>query len=687
MRAVAVLLVLYAAGVHSTDVEEGGSKAIAKIMTMLKDMIVQLGKEAEEDADMYEQMQCWCKTNDAEKTKAISDAEARIKNLNAAIDEYTATSATLGAEIKQLEKENAKNTEALASSKALRTKQLAEFNAEEKDSLASIGSLKSAVVTLGKHNAAAASLIQLDASQSSSESSSRPSVLAMRKVQQLLRKHHALLEEVVSPQERRLIDTLAASHSFLQMPGQISLEQDGTKGDSGQIFGILSGMKESFEINLANSQQEETANQKAYEDLKAAKEAELAAGTTAVETKTQERATADTKNAESKEDKEDTEDSLAADTKFLADVKEKCANMDAEFAQRTKDRQAETEAVTKALSFLTGDEAQELFRKTVAASFVEKQQSSLRRERIAQAVTRAGQRARDPRLSALAMKVRISDFAEVKAKLQEMIDTLAKEKEEEIKKKDFCVEEFNKNSAATEENTRTKDELEAKIADFEQTVADLTKAVETLKKEIADLKENMKRAGEDRELANKDFQVIMADQRATEKILNAALNVLKGFYEKAALVQVGSSRQPAFKEFKKNEKSGGVMGMFDEVISETKQLMADAMLAEEDAQTAYETMVKDTNEAVDEKTKDMINKSEALSKAQVALTEHKVQHDETVATLEQLASENHDLHIECDFLTKNWDIRTEARDEEIEALRQGLGFFSGANFNAFLQSW
>merc|ERR1712151_1164138 len=99
---------------------------------------------------------------------------------------------------------------------------------------------------------------------------------------------------------------------------------------------------------------------------------------TAFETKTQERATADTKNAESKEDKEDTEESVAADTKFLADVTEKCANMDAEYAQRTKDRQLETEAVTKALSFLTSDEAQELFARTTAASFVQKQQQSVR---------------------------------------------------------------------------------------------------------------------------------------------------------------------------------------------------------------------------------------------------------------------------------------------------------------------
>merc|ERR1719506_766768 len=96
-------------------------------------------------------------------------------------------------------------------------------------------------------------------------------------------------------------------------------------------------------------------------------------------------------------------------------------------------------------------------------------------------------------------------------------------------------------------------------------------------------------------------------------------------------------------------------------------------------------MVRDTNESLDEKNKDLINKSEMNAKAQAQLTEATVQRDEVQANLDQLASELHDLHIECDFLTKNWDIRTEARDEEIEALKQGLGFFSGATFSAFLQ--
>merc|ERR1719388_753475 len=48
---------------------------------------------------------------------------------------------------------------------------------------------------------------------------------------------------------------------------------------SGEIFGMLQQMKETFETNLANAQKEDAESQKEYEDMKAAKEAEIKAGT------------------------------------------------------------------------------------------------------------------------------------------------------------------------------------------------------------------------------------------------------------------------------------------------------------------------------------------------------------------------------------------------------------------------
>merc|ERR1719231_1851503 len=69
--------------------------------------------------------------------------------------------------------------------------------------------------------------------------------------------------------------------------------------------------------------------------------------------------------------KEDTEASLAADQAFLADLKERCASMDAEFAERTKGRQLEIEAVSKALAFLNSDEAHDLFTRTFNPTFLQ----------------------------------------------------------------------------------------------------------------------------------------------------------------------------------------------------------------------------------------------------------------------------------------------------------------------------
>merc|ERR1719456_1632270 len=142
------------------------------------------------------------------------------------------------------------------------------------------------------------------------------------------------------------------------------VQEESNAPASGEIFGILKQMKESFETNLANSQKEEMQSQKDYEDLKAAKDEEIAAGQSLTDTKTQELAATDEKNAQSKEDLEDTQACLDADTKFLADLKMQCQNIDQEFEERTKTRQLEIQATSKALAFLSSDEAHDLFTRT-----------------------------------------------------------------------------------------------------------------------------------------------------------------------------------------------------------------------------------------------------------------------------------------------------------------------------------
>merc|ERR1719301_270935 len=184
--AVVMLLGLAMLASASDDLK---NRPVSKVITLLKDMITQLEKEAEDDEEVYEAIGCWCETNDKEKTKAIADGEQRIADLTAAIEEYTATSARLNTETQQLEKEVAKNQAALDMATALRTKQLAEFNSEEKDMLASISALKSAVVVLGKQNAASAML---------QDSNTAINIAVM--MHDELKKHAAVIGDSISPE-------------------------------------------------------------------------------------------------------------------------------------------------------------------------------------------------------------------------------------------------------------------------------------------------------------------------------------------------------------------------------------------------------------------------------------------------------------------------------------------------------
>jgi len=432
-------------------------------------------------------------------------------------------------------------------------------------------------------------------------------------------------------------------------------------------------------------------NQKAYEDLKAAKSTEIEAGQSQVDTKTTELAAADEKNAVSKEDLEDTRSTLAADQKFLASLKEQCAALDAQYEERTKTRQLEIQATSKALAFLSSDEAHDLFSRTFNFAQVSMRRHGSRRDAVAEKLMAAAVRFHDPRLSTLAEQARLDAFTKVKKSIEDMVTNLVKEKEDEIKHKDFCVEEINNNERDIESKERDKSDVQAKINDYTMTIDELTKVIEGLKLEIAEMQVQMKRAGEDREKENKNFQMEIADQRATQKLLSAALGVLKGFYEKAALVQKAKGAQPAamppvqFKPLEKNAAGGGVMGMIENIINDAKAMEAEAIRGEEQAQKAYEEFVMDTNASIEEKAKDLVNKGEEKGKTEQALVEMKQELESVMGELEQLYNENADLHKSCDFILKNFEVRQTARDEEIEALKQSIAMFSGASFGALLQ--
>merc|ERR1719321_1987882 len=112
------------------------------------------------------------------------------------------------------------------------------------------------------------------------------------------------------------------------------------------------------------------------------------------------------------------------------------------------------------------------------------------------------------------------------------------------------------------------------------------------------------------------------------------------------------------------------MGMIQQIINDAKSMEAETIRAEEAAQKAYEDFVKDTNGSVEEKNKDIVHKSKTRAKAEADLVQAKEDKDATLLELEQLGNYKAELHGSCDFIVKNFEIRQQARDEEVEALKQ-----------------
>merc|ERR1719478_1158768 len=136
------------------------------------------------------------------------------------------------------------------------------------------------------------------------------------------------------------------------------------------------------------------ADQGGYEDTKAAKEDEIAADAASLEKKGQELADTDEALANAKQDLEDTEAKLAADEAFLEKLKEHCAMTDQMWEERSKTRMMEMEAVSKALAYLSSDEAHDLFTRTFNPALVQTESaaSSKRRSAISKVLAQAAEK-------------------------------------------------------------------------------------------------------------------------------------------------------------------------------------------------------------------------------------------------------------------------------------------------------
>jgi len=651
-----------------------------KVVRLLQDMKTELQRDLDDDKAVHEKLDCWCKTNDREKTQAIATGEARSSELDAFLGEAKGKMQEIKTNRDTTQEEVDSDWAALNQASALRMKENKEFHSEETQLLDAVQAADQAIVVLGEHHP---ELAQLRAAASHLR---RANVLSFGSLSTAA-KSEALRAFLAEHEESR-----EGAASFLAVPGFQSY-----RPQSGQIFGILKQMKEDFERNLGDAQKREATAAKEFADLKAAKEDEIALGKKSVAQLDQEFADFGEKSAQAFKELEDTQHQLDLDRAFLADLKKKCSESDAEFDARVKSRLEEISAVEDTIKILNDDASFDTFTKTVDASFFQtssglsQREELARRQRAVSVLALAASRAQSPRLSLLATRAQLDAFVKVKEEIDKMVVELQTQQKDEVDHRDWCIKEMNDNNRSQEAAYDKKASLQAKIADLEKSIESLTRGMETTTKEIADMQEQMKRASETREAENADYQQTVMDQRLTQVILRKALTRMKEVYfflqeepqPGAAHTALSGNHTSAgngparFTKYEQHTGGSRVVAMLKTIIKDSVTAEDEAIKSEEDAQIAYEDFMKQSNQMITAATKKVSHMSGARAAAKEDLVMAGSDLTDTVAELEGLHLTLGNLHKGCDFVLHNFDARQSARAAEVDALKEAKAILSG----------
>jgi len=705
------------------------STAIRKVVTLLEEMKVQVEKEASEDKAAYDKYMCWCKNNEEAKTEAISAAESRIEELTALLEELAAREARLNTEIAGLKQDIADDQDALASATAMRNKESEAFKAEEADLKETLALLGEAVGVLSK-----VQLLQRQGKGTEQEEARARSILLQ--FQERVKSSHPTFE---SELKKDLFDVLGAFEPFglgrkdgaegfphrsalikqtsSLLPWEKTEEQLGMESKStdlegaaagaksynsrsSRIVGLLREMGDETARDLAEAQKQDFHAEVAFQNLRAAKLSEISIATEQQKSKEADLASTVDTAAKSREDRQSTADALSADEKFLSNLLKDCKVEDEEYKQRSEVRGQELVALAETLRILRADDARELFGKTISflqlsrshdqTTLIERATMQDREvDQAMQKIAAVAKKHKNWALVSFSIRLRLDAFTKVKAAIDKMLAELSTQQKEEYAKWEFCKSNIDSTEDDIKVGEQTKEDLAGKHQNIVNMLAALARDIESLKAEEQQMEISLKDAGEQRKEQNGVYQSGVMDQRATTNILNKALARLKQFYVTKFVQVRAENKQPGRAiapapdrpgDYAKSGGAGGVIQLLMKIIETSEVAEQQLTLDEQRSQALYAEFVQTTTAALEADRAAIAEKSTRSAELRSEKGDTEGLQLANQAELDKLTELLAAHHLECDYLLKYFDVRQQARAEEMDALTDAKAVLSGADF-------
>jgi len=693
MAAMRITLVTIFLLASSASGEAVAANPVRKVVALLQKMQATVKAESEKEKDLFDKFMCYCKTGTGDLTGSISAAETKISTLEADIATAISSKDLTESILAESRADLAAAKKAIAEATAKREKENADFLSLQADYVANIGALTKAVAAISK--GMAGGFLQTNAAST--------------------------VKKLVSSGKMDMSDSDREELlSFLSGP----FSQGYSAAGSSEIVGLLKQLGDEMATSLADATHAEEKAQHIFNELMGAKTAESNALIKMIEAKIQKSGELAVSIAQMSNDKEDTAEALSVDQTFLAELAKSCATKGAEWDERCKTRADELLALAETIKILNDDDALELFKKTLpgasSSSFVEVAAHSTGQVRsralaLLQKASQASGAAQGEGHLMLdfikfALQGKKIGFEKVITMIDEMVATMKKEQMDDDSKKEYCGAELDTSDDKKKSLEKTISDTEANVATTKESIASTTDDIAALRASIKALDASVAEATEQRKAENSDYKDLMSSNTAAKELLGLAMNRLNQFYNPklynppakverssmdaisqdvggAAFVQLARRVAPApppetFGAYsKKTEENGGVMAMIKLLVADLDKEMTEAETSEKDSQADYETLMKESAEKRATDSKSLADKEGDKASLEGDLQSHKEDLKEAntdhAATLKYI----HALHTECDWLIKYYDVRSEMRASEVDALGKAKAVLNGADFS------
>jgi len=677
----------------------GKANPIRRVVHILHKMQGKVEKDTKKDEELFEKFMHYCSKGPQEVQKTIAEGEKQVPQLESSVKETQALKDQLSMDVKQHKKDQEEARATIDKATSIREGERAAYAKESNDLKKDIKAVKKAYSHVKKGQAGFL--------QSSVGKTMRQMILNM----------------YMSSTDRDILSSYFEQEQEQRQDPQQDLQQDQAEEyapQAGDVLAILQRMHETMQKELAEASAAEQESETNYNALVAAKKKEIEADAADITAKLRRHGSVSVQLETLSQDLEDSSNSLAQNKKFLADLQQGCANREKEWEALKEVRARELQAILETIKLLSDHDALDLFKKALPSPLLlqmkvtSKQMRSQALLKLQPAKRRGSLKDDRVNLISLALHGQKVSFDKIIGLIKDMREMLAREEVEDERKVGYCTQEIDTKEDTIKDMELSRSDLEKEIADEKSNVDAISEEITAMENGIKSLDKQVAEATQIRKEESEEYTKSFSNKRAAKELLLFAQNRLNKFYNPklylappkrelsevdqltlsmggtlaptappAALEQEGSSPgpDPVRVYVKLGSETGGVLAMMNTLIKDLDKEMSAMEVEEKDAQREYEQFIQDSaiKRAADAK---------SIAQKQSTRADLNMDFEKMTELDKSKARELHgmikilgDLHKECDWLVANFKPRKEAREVEVESLKQAETVLSGTDLS------